>query len=338
MRRLCGNVPAARFGMDKFDRIYKLHRILSGRRTAVPMDELARRLECSRSTVYRLIAALRDYLGAPIVFERESGGYRYQVGADGRVFELPGLWFSARELQALAVLLRLLQGLEGGLLEEYLVPITRRLKELIEHKRLSLGEAEERIRILSIGARPIGTSFEAAASATLQRRKLRIDYHSRSRAELTRRTVSPQRIVHYRDNWYLDAWDELRQALRSFSIDRIRSATELEEKAIDLPSEELDEYFGTAYGIFAGKADKTAVLRFSAERARWVADERWHPRQAGDFLPDGRYELRIPYRESCELVMDILRHGAGVEVVAPKSLRTEVRRALEDALVGYARS
>lgn len=90
--------------MDKFDRIDKLHNILSGRRTAVPMEELTQRLECFRSTVYRLIAAHRNCLGAPLVFDDEYGGYRYRVEADGRAYELPGLWFSARELQALMVM------------------------------------------------------------------------------------------------------------------------------------------------------------------------------------------------------------------------------------------
>lgn len=178
-------------------------------------------------------------------------------------------------------------------------------------------------------------AFQVAASATLQRRKLHIDYHSRSRDELTHRTISPQRLVHYRDNWYLDAWDELRQALRSFSVDRIRKAIELPDAAIDVPDAELDEYFGSAYGIFSGKANKTAVLRFSRERSRWVADERWHPEQVGQFLTDGRYELRFPYRDSRELVMDILRNGADVEVVAPDTLRADVRRALEAALARY---
>lgn len=53
---------------------------------------------------------------------------------------------------------------------------------------------------------------------------MRIRYHSRSKDERTERVVSPQRLIYYRDNWYLDAWDHLREALRSFSIDRIRGA------------------------------------------------------------------------------------------------------------------
>ena len=103
--------------------------------------------------------------------------------------------------------------------------------------------------------------------------------------------MSPQRIVHYREAWYLDAWDEGKDALRSFSIDRIRRATVLDEPALDVPEAELDDHYATAYGIFGGKADKVAVLRFTPERARWVADEQWHPQQQGRWLEDGSYEL-----------------------------------------------
>ena len=124
--------------------------------------------------------------------------------------------------------------------------------------------------------------------------------------------------------WYLDAWDDDKDALRSFAIDRIRRATVLPDTALDIPEAQLDEHYASAYGIFGGKADKVAVLVFTAERARWVADERWHPRQEGRWLEDGRYELRIPYREARELVMDILRHGAGVRVSSPAELRSSV--------------
>ncbi|NIP90749.1 MAG: WYL domain-containing protein, partial [Gammaproteobacteria bacterium] len=117
---------------------------------------------------------------------------------------------------------------------------------------------------------------------------------------------------HYRDNWLLDAYCHLREGLRTFSVDRVRRAQELDEAACTIPDSELDEYFAASYGIFSGKATHTAVLRFSADRARWVADERWHPEQIGQFLTDGRYELRFPYRDDRELVMDILRHGAEV--------------------------
>lgn len=323
--------------MDKFDRIYQLHSLLDGRKTPVPLEDLMLRLECSEATVFRTIKAMKDYLGAPIERADDPPGYRYQPTPEGRAYQLPGLWFSARELQALALLQRLIHGLGPGLLETHLSPVAKRLDELMTHKRLSLNEAGSRIRILSQAARPTGNSFEVVASATLQRRKLRFQYRSRSKDELTDRVISPQRLAHYRDNWYVDGWDELRQALRSFSIDRIRTPVQLSDAADDRPDAELDEHFASSYGIFAGKANKMATLRFSRERARWVADERWHPKQSGQFLTDGRYELKIPYRDSCELVMDVLRHGAEVEVVSPEALRMEVSKAFASALAKYVR-
>ncbi|MGH8738487.1 MAG: helix-turn-helix transcriptional regulator [Burkholderiales bacterium] len=321
--------------MDKFDRIYKLHHVLAGRRTPIGIEDLKEKLECSTPSAYRLLRVLRDYLGAPVAFDRERGGYLYRQDADRGPYELPGLWFNGKELQALAVFERLLESLEPGLLAEHLAPLTARVNALLAHRRLGLSEAGTRIRILGMAARPAGDNFQRLAAATLQRRRLEIQYRSRSRDETTEREVSPQRLVHYRDNWYLDAWCHRRRALRSFSVDRVQAAAELEMPAHEVPHAELNEYFASAYGIFAGKANKTAMLRFSPERARWVADERWHPGQIGQYLTDGRYELRIPYRDERELVMDILRHGAQVEVASPDALRAAVAAALAAALKQY---
>ncbi len=321
--------------MDKFDRIFQLHTLLSSRRTAIPLEDLMARLECSKSTLHRAINALKDNLNAPVVFDAEAGGYKYDRTGAGDAYELPGLWFSPVELQALAIMRRLLKDAGGGLLEEHLSALSKRLDELTKHRRLNLGEAASRLRFPSIGARPVGKAFDTVATATLQRKKLWIEYHARSTNERSERTISPQRIAHYRETWYLDAWDEDRNALRSFSIDRILRATTLDQPAFDVPEAELDEHYASAYGIFGGKADKVAVLHFSAEGAKWVADEKWHPQQESAWLPDGRYELRIPYREPRELVMDIMRHGSNVEVVSPPELREQVRQELKASLRRY---
>ena len=280
---------------------------------------------------------MRGTLRAPLEFNDELGGYYYERNADGGTYELPGLWFNARELQALLVFERLFESLEPGLLRKHLQPLSKRINDLLNSKRLGLNEATSRIRVLGMAARPAGEWFQVLASATLQRRKLRLRYHGRGRDDITERTVSPQRIAHYRDNWHLDAWCELRKGLRIFAVDRVKNALETTDKAIDVAEKKLNDHYASSYGIFAGKANKTAVLRFSAERARWVADERWHPEQSGQYLTDGRYELRIPYRDERELVMDIMRHGADVEVVSPSTLREGVKARLSQALSVYDR-
>ena len=322
--------------MDKFDRIFQLHSIFKARKTSITGPDLMKNLECSRSTLHRSLELMKDVLRAPIEFDPDSGGYRYSTTTGA--YELPGLWFSAGELQALMLIERLIKDAGGGMLEEQLKPLARRLSELTNHKRLNLNHAATRLRFPVLAGRPAGPAFQPSLSALLQRKKMRIQYHARGTDQKSSRLISPQRIVHYRESWYLDAWDETKAQLRSFAIDRILNTTLSEELARDIPEADLDAHFAASFGIFGGEPDKVAVLHFSAERARWVADELWHPKKEARYLEDGRYELKIPYRDARELVMDILRHGSHVQVVSPQDLRQEVRQQLKDALERYAHS
>ena len=81
---------------------------------------------------------------------------------------------------------------------------------------------------------------------------------------------------------------------------------------------------GAGYGIFSGDDVTWATLRFTPERARWVATERWHPKQQGQTLDDGSYQLQIPYSDDRELIMDILKYGGDCQVMAPEQLKQRV--------------
>lgn len=325
-----------RLQLDRFDRIYQLHRLLAGRRVPISLVDLTQALECSEPTVKRTIASMRDHLDAPIVYDRERNGYYYAAEGISGNWELPGLWFSANELQALLAFERMLSALSPGLLAEELAPFRKRIELLLKRQETGTGELYARLRILSMGARSVQpVLFRTLATGVSLRKRLRFDYRSRSRDERTTRVVSPQRLVHYRDNWYVDAWCHMRNGLRIFATDRIDNAVMLDERAYDLSDEDLDQRLARSYGIFSGVPRATAVLRFSAHMARWVAEEVWHPQQHGQWLTDGRYELSIPFAEPTELVRDILRFGADVEVVRPEPLRKLVSNQLAKALAQY---
>ena len=322
--------------MDRFDRIYGLHRIFRSARRPVPRKTLEEKLECSRATVNRAIEDLRDLLWAPLRYDREHNGYYYDEKDGEHPYELPGLWFNASELYALLATQKLLAGVEPGLLDGFIAPLRKRIEHILANERLGKGDVERRVRILSMASRATPPdAFTAVAGALMQRRRLAIVYHGRERDAATERTVSPQRLVHYRDNWYLDAWCHTRRGLRSFSLDRIRKAAGTGTAAVEIDDKRLDRHFAGAYGIFSGVPRNTAVLSFSPERARWVAEERWHRDQQGRFLEDGSFELRIPYDDPRELVMDILKYGPDVEVLRPASLRREIHTRLAAALARY---
>lgn len=318
--------------MSESVRLYRYQSLLSSRR-AVPTQEFLDTLEISLATFKRDIAKMRDQLGMPIVFDRDRGGY---VLESGGASQLPGLWFTPQELVALATIQQLLVQLQPGLLADTLAPIKSRLAELLKTHDLDDQEMAERVRIVHAGKRDVlPQALEAAASATMRRRRLRLTHFNRQTGERVVREVSPQRLVLYRDNWYLDALCHLRGALRSFAVDAIEAPEVLEQPAHDVPSAEIDAFVNPSYGIFSGRAQAWARLRFTEQRARWVANERWHPQQEGRTLPDGSYELSIPYSDDRELVGDILRFGPDVQVIAPASLRQKVHQRLMAAVGRY---
>lgn len=322
--------------MDRYERTLALHRILKSARYPVSLQRLMDELACSRATLYRDIAFLRDALGAPVESEGE-GGFRYNE-KDAERFELPGLWLNSDELHALLATHQLLDRTGSGVLSSALAPLRGRIESLLAQQAGGKRWPVERVRVIGSYVRQRDEiAFRVVASAVLERKRLAFDYLARSTNERTHRMVSPQRLTHYRDNWYLDAWDHDREALRSFSVDRIQHARVQDEAARDLPDAELDQHLASSYGIFSGAPKANATILFSAKAARWVADEHWHSKQEGRFLPDGRYQLKIPYSNAKELLMDVLRYGADAEIVEPESLRQQARTLLQLALSAYER-
>jgi len=318
--------------MDRTERFYKIQRLLNQRKS-VSRDAFIEELEVSRATFKRDLEYLRDRMQMPIVWDRELGGYRLDEGAaTAHLFQLPGLWFSSEEIHALLTMEHLLERLQPGLLGPQLRPLRNMIRKTLASGDFSAQEVSRRIRILQIGVRPVQSEmFQAISSALLSRRRLRIVHYRRARDENLTREISPQSLVYYRDNWYLDAWCHLRTALRTFSVDVIGQATVLSKRAREIKDQTLDETLGAGFGIFSGKKTQTAVLRFSPIRARWVSREKWHADQDGHYELDGAYMLRVPYSDPTELVMDILKYGADVEVLAPATLREMVHRQLSAA-------
>jgi len=318
--------------MNKLDRIYQLHQLLISHCYPVAASILCERMECSHATLKRLIAYMREILAAPIVTKR-GAGYFYDPNIS---FELPGLWFNAQELHALLSMKKLLDHLEPGVFTEAISPIQQRLQQLLVRGGHGGASEMSRIRILSMLPRSRSLPFFAkVATAVLERRRLLFSYTGRGSDEQNRREVSPQRLVHYRDNWYLDAYCHLRDGLRTFSLERMADVCLLDVISDNVAEDELRLKLRSSYGIFSGLADKEAVLLFTGQRARWVADETWHPDQQSRWLDDGHYELRIPYADDTELILDICRYGPDVEVIEPKDLRSAVAERLRKAAFQY---
>lgn len=297
------------------------------------MSRMMEDLEVSRSTITRDLEFLRDRLRAPVIYDPDANGHWYDPEAE--TFELPGFWLNQSELYGLLATEQLLEAIQPSLLAPYIGPLKARVRKLLGEGGRHAEAIGDRVRLHESGRRSFDSdAFGTIAEATLAGRRLAFDYRGRARDEQTQRKVHPQRLLHYRSNWYLIAHCESAGELRMFSLDRIREAVASETAADQLPAARVDRWLGASYGIFTGTASEWAHLRFTATAARWAAEERWHPDQLGAWAGDA-YELQVPYANPTELIMEVMRYGPEVEVLGPAELRQEVGRRLAAAAAQY---
>ena len=117
--------------MERTERFYKIQNLLRSRHFVSTQDFMAE-LGVSRATFKRDLEYLRDRMHAPIVFDRDRGGYTVADAGFGPQYELPGLWFDEREILALLTMHRMLEDLgTGGLLGPQVRPLIDRLEALL---------------------------------------------------------------------------------------------------------------------------------------------------------------------------------------------------------------
>lgn len=324
--------------MDRTERFYKIQKLLEERQV-VTAEQFLKLLEVSRATFRRDLEYLRDRLGTPIEWNADLKGYTLNIKENGKesLTSLPGLWLNDAEIHSWLSVIELLKNIEpNGLVNAQVKPIRSRLEKLLDESSFSLKEVAKRIQIVSLARRRTSPAyFELIANALLARKRIYIRYLQRYNETVSEREVSPQRLVYYRDNWYLDAFCHDRDDLRTFSLDAIETVKGLEKSAVSVDENVLVSELESSYGIFAGKKYQIAKLKFTPFRARWVSKELWHPKQRGEVMEDGSYLLEIPYSDERELTLDILRQGAEVEVVDPPALRSHVIEVLVKAVAIY---
>lgn len=321
--------------MEPLARIVRLHEELKSRKRPVSVAAVQEILGCSRSTVHRLVKKLRDELGAPVEQVPDEG---FVYGEGGDTYQLPGLWLSPEDLASLRIVDTFLERMEHGVLQVQVRLLRAQVEVLLQQAMAdeSVGADVLRSRLDVVPPKFVierPEIFGAVFEATMRRKRLRFADYARRRGEPAIREISPQKLLHYRENWFLVGYCHDTHAHGLFSLGRLHHVS-VTSTAADL----VDESKRARSGTEESARRQVARLRFNANAAQAVAGQIWHPEQIGQFATDGSYELRVPYVHTQDLLPTILEHGAAVLVQSPKSLRSKVSKALAAALKRYEQS
>lgn len=316
--------------MATTDQVQRLHGLFKKHPEGLNLMTLAAELAASPSVVKEALQQLTEQHQAPLSYNSDTRLYAYLTEAL-EAFELPGVSLSATELRGMVAVVNLLNDLNPGHSSDELNQLQRQIETLVATHGLTIDDLGQRIRLLSPTKRQINNHiYQQVSEAIFARKKLNIKYAA-SNQSLSERAVSPQTLVYYRDQWYLDAWCHKRQQLRTFMLSRINSAYQLNDTAREFSREELEQHFHNNYGIFSGGETQIAELRFMPGAAHLIAQQQWHPDAKGQWRGD-EYHLNLPYNDDRELLRDLLSYAPYVIINDPEELKNAYKKRLQEAL------
>ncbi|NLG85204.1 MAG: WYL domain-containing transcriptional regulator [Firmicutes bacterium] len=312
-----------------FWRIVEIHRLIEA--GAYPsLTALSERFEVSPRTIQRDLELLKDFLRAPLVYDRARGGYRY----DGP-FTLPRLYLTAGELTVLLIGQRILAELAGTPLAEEAQTVMEKLPVLLgEEVSVDLDRFSQKISFGLPRVRGdedlLARHFDLLSEAMANSRTVAMEYYAASTDDITHREVDPYHLRLEAGAWYLIGHCHLRGELRIFALDRIRTLS-LTGKSFVKPADfSIEDYLGHSWGIERGTAEYTVKVAFDREQARWVRERVWMEGQRTIDLPDGGLILELRVSGLFSIMRWILGFGRHAVVLEPP----ELKAAIEEEAVG----
>ena len=283
-------------------------------------------------TIRRDLEAL-EAAHIPLITERSNGRTRWRL-MDGYRQVLP-LTLSPTELMALVFSRDLLKPLEGTEIKASLDSALNKAAA-----KLPAGGTRyiERLRghfSVGVGAykpyREHRETIDQLSQAIAQTRTVQMRYYTASRDRTGRREVDPYHLWYADGGLYLIGHCHLRQDVRMFAVDRIRSLT-LTNRPCQMPLDfDLDAYVKDALVVMRGKPIEVELL-FDKPTTAWVKDRQWHPSQKTTVQKDGRLAMSLRASDTRELVGWVLHFGSGVQVISPASFRDQVREEAQKIL------
>ena len=319
---------------DRLARLLNVASILYSKgsgEAGVPVAEIARLTGMTTRTVYRDINALDEELGVP-VFQAGRGRY----GID-RKFFLPPLRLSVPEAIVLFLASRLIARWSDQYDAAVVIAFTKLADALpqpiarhVAATMLAIGEHDPN--------EPFSRSFSAVARGWAEGRVVEIDYDPGSAPRKTARVhpyfLEPDAALR---SVYLIGFDEAAGAMRTYKVERIRTAT-LTQDRYEIPDDfDPDAWLANSWGIWSSEGTPTVQIRlhFDALVAHRVREAVWHRSQRLTELPDGGVELAVSVAGIVEIQPWILSWGAAVEVLEPIELREAVAAAVRSAAARY---
>jgi len=295
---------------------------------------LAHQLEVCTKSIQRDLEFMRDRLELPIQYDGSRFGFFYTEP----VKAFPTLQITEGELFALVVAERALQQYRGTSFEKPLLSALQKMEQsLPDTISLSLTDVEQTISFRTSSEPILDLEiFDTLAKATRARRQLELTYRKPGQKHAEQRIVDPYHLANINGEWFLFAFDHLRNDLRTFAPTRIKAIRATGKTFERRKRFSLEERLRGSFGVQSGQGVFDVVIRFHERVADYIREKKWHESQRLRELKAGGVELRLQLSSLAEVGRWVLSWGGDAVVVRPAELAQAVRQSARRVLRGAA--
>lgn len=307
-------------------RILKLIKLFEHSRYGLTINELRREMNITRRTLYRDIEMIED-AGYRFVKEGGGGGYSKKWRFPPGMRRAPDKPYTESELLSLYFCMNLLQPFRGTPLRDGLESLLAKIEATFtEEEREYFGDlvfTHVAKMTPSKDYRRHAATVSTLSRACLEHRKVEVTYRAGDDLSKTY-AFSPYCIAYYGGELYTIGWSDLRLAVRTLRVDRIRTIKALGQK-FDRPKDfDPEDYLGRSFGIYSEGAQERVQIEFAKEAARTVLEREWHPTQRLEQSPNGKVTLKMTVQGLAEVARWVLYHAPYAKAIEPKELRAMV--------------
>jgi predicted DNA-binding transcriptional regulator YafY len=291
---------------------------------------LARQLEVCPKSIHRDLEFMRDRLELPIKYHDRRFGYFYAEPV--RAF--PTLQITEGEILALVVAEKALQQYRGTSFERPLLSALKKMEQALPDTiSLSLNDAAQAISFRTSWEPIVDLEiFDTLAKAATGSRQLELAYRKPGQRRIERRLVDPYHLANINGEWFLFAFDHLRNDLRTFVPARIKAIRQTGKIFERRSAFSLKERLRGSFGVQSGHGQIDVVIRFQPRVADYIREKKWHESQQLRELRQGGVEMRLKLSSLGEIGRWVLSWGGDAVVIRPAELAESVRQAAEKVL------
>ena len=280
----------------------------------------------SESSINKDLKLMRDQYKAPIKYHKEYKGYYY----DDPDFSINSFPLTAEEIRVLDLSVSFLKQIKfSGFFHQFESTIEKlisgfRISKIEGFEKFNILQTEE--PILDLGTAWINSIYESI----IFKQTIEIGYKRFNSDHINSHLFSPYLIKEYRNRWYTIGFSALSKTLLTLALDRIVSIKLSENKYIDDPTFDADDYFKYAFGIttYLDCRPEEVKLYLDEFVAPYIISKPLHPSQQIEYKEKG-IELSMECYLTPELEIAILGYGEYAKVLAPDKLKEHIQKRIK---------